>query len=131
MAEILLNSLNSYDNSMNCRCDSVLLCIPESWGMKCKHTVDSYMTRKWLSLDVPISLNVGPFLPPIMNIELIIRWTSDLTSSLEKPSYWKALSFQVVSNLHSFTYFITEKPCLSKLSLTYIVLLLASFNLFM
>lgn len=41
--------------------------------MKCKHTVDSYMTRKWLSLDVPISLNVGPFLPPIMNIELIIR----------------------------------------------------------
>ena len=88
---------------MNCRCNSILLCIPESWGMKCKRIVDSHMTRKWLSLDVPISLKVGPFLPSVMNIELIFEWTSDLTSSLEKPSYWKALSFQVVSNLHSFT----------------------------
>jgi len=42
---------------MNCRCDSILLCIPESRGMKCKHVVDSHMTKKWLSLDVPISLN--------------------------------------------------------------------------
>lgn len=58
---------------MNCRCDSILLCIPESRGMKCKNVVDSHMTKKWLSLDVPISLNVGPFLPSIMNIELVFE----------------------------------------------------------
>ena len=41
--------------------------------MKCEDIVDSQMTRKWLSLDVPIHLNVGPFLPSIMNIELIFE----------------------------------------------------------
>lgn len=41
--------------------------------MKCKHIVDSHMTRKWLSLDVPINLKVGPFLPSVMNIELIFE----------------------------------------------------------
>ena len=98
-----INPLNSYDNPIHHRCDSSLLYICEDWDTVSKFIIRNHMNRKWLSLDVPIHLNVGPFLPSITNIELIFEWTSDLTSSLEKPSYWKALSFQVVSNLHSFT----------------------------
>ena len=55
-----INPLNSYDNPIHHRCDSSLLYICEDWDTVSKFIIGNHMNRKWLSLDCPINLNLGP-----------------------------------------------------------------------